>query len=122
MESSGNNGESKSHKGTANLKMWQPGQSGNPAGRPKRHDAIKPLLDQFGPDAIRKLVTLMDSEDERIALMAAKEIADRAYGKAKPAEDEDEGDKRALTINIIRYTEPTQNDAPQVTVRKLVAP
>lgn len=110
----------------ANLRPnWQPGQSGNPGGRAKRNDAVKPLLDQFGPDAIRKLVTLMDSEDERIALMAAKEIADRAYGKAKPAEDDD-NDQRSLTINIIRYTDgnqpPAQLDSTAVSVRTLAVP
>lgn len=114
---SGNTGEN-----TGNLRLWKPGQSGNPGGRPKRSDAVKPLLDQYGPEALRKLVALMESEDERIALMAAKEIADRAFGKPKPSEDEDDGAKRALTINIVRYSDPEQPNSAQVTVRKLGSP
>lgn len=105
-------------RSNANLRMWKPGQSGNPKGRAKRQDAVKDLLDQHGPDAIQKLVALMSSDDERIALMAAKEIADRAYGKPKPAEDDDEN-KRSLTINILKLADG--NNAPASVAAEVVS-
>lgn len=107
----------------ANLRPgWQKGESGNPGGRPKMDPVVRALLDAHGPEAVRKIIALMDSDDERIVLMAAKEIVERAYGKIKEAKDDD-GDKRSLTINIIRYTDgnqpPPQLDTQTVSVRTL---
>lgn len=57
--------------------------------------------------------------------MASKEILDRAFGKVKQAEDE-EGDKRSLTINIVRYSDgnkpASQLESPSVSVRTLEIP
>lgn len=98
------------NKGLENLIPWKPGQSGNPRGRPKIDPEVKALLAAKGPRAIERICELIESDDERIALMAAKEIADRAYGKAKTIEDE-ESDARSVTINILRMA-PDGNHAP----------
>lgn len=60
---------------------FKPGQSGNPAGRPKKdRDIIKQAKDS-ADDAMRTLVRLLKSSDERVALNAAQAIIDRAIGK-----------------------------------------
>jgi hypothetical protein len=62
-------------------KPFQRGQSGNPGGRPKVLDDIKTLARTNGEAAFRKVLALLDSEDERVALAAAQEVLNRAYGK-----------------------------------------
>ncbi len=72
------------------------GQSGNPGGRPKLPDWFR----ERGPDALKKIVAVMDGKDDEGApvvdekvtpAMAAQWIADRLYGKAPQApEDADQ--------------------------------
>ena len=78
-------------------KMWKPGQSGNPGGRPKRKvltDAYTALLDQnIPPDLARKLQISESSTYAEVIAMAlvreavkgkvnaAAELADRAEGR-----------------------------------------
>lgn len=64
------------------------------AGRPKgREDKVLTQLKRARADlreeakghadkALRKIVKLIDSDDQRVALMASETILDRAYGKA----------------------------------------
>jgi hypothetical protein len=74
-ETSGNRNESR-------RTLWKPGQSGNPAGRPKVAGEVRALARQYGPEAIAKLVTLMrGSDDERVQLAAARELLNRGYGR-----------------------------------------
>ena len=65
---------------------------------------------------MERLVELIESDDERIALLAAKEVLDRAYGKPKPIEDEDAAKGKSVTINILRLAkdEPNSEAKPQV--------
>jgi len=81
----GNSGATvaRSSGGTANLRPWKPGQSGNPSGRPKGIAAI--VKDKVDPGwMVDVLVDVaQDSRakpSERIA--AVRELADRGWGKA----------------------------------------
>jgi hypothetical protein len=77
---------------------WKPGQSGNPAGRPKKlpiTDALRAELEQEGPDGItndlaiaRKLVEMARAGQ----IDAVREIADRTEGKVKPRIEEPNSD------------------------------
>lgn len=76
----------------ANLKPFQPGQSGNPAGRPRSallSDAIRRLLPQPYPDDPHgrtyadKIAETLCNEAAAGNVQAAKEVADRTEGKAK---------------------------------------
>ena len=63
----------------------------NPKGRGKlTAEALetKSILQCASPKAARKLVELIDSPDEKIALLACKEIVERALGKASASEED----------------------------------
>ncbi len=57
---------------------------GRPKGKPNKATAdIKEIAQQFGAEAIGKLVELMrDADFETVQVAAAKELLDRGYGKA----------------------------------------
>ena len=61
-----------------------PKTGGRKPGTPNKvSNAVKELASAHGPEAIRTLVTLMKSADsDATRVSAAKEILDRAYGKA----------------------------------------
>jgi hypothetical protein len=71
--------ETPANKGIANLRPWQPGQSGNPAGRPK--GAKSEFTEQFwrdirdawqvgGADAIKRM--MRDMPDKFVVVAASK--------------------------------------------------
>lgn len=68
------------------------GRSGNPTGnRGARYGEVVALAREYGAAAVHRLVQLMESDDERIAPLAAQAILDRALGKPSPppASEED---------------------------------
>lgn len=53
-----------------------------PAGAPnKLTREMKERAAFYGDKALEKIVSLIDSQDERVSLEAAKSLLDRAYGK-----------------------------------------
>lgn len=68
-------GESRQHH-------WRRGMpSPNPGGRPRLEGRIRKLAQRHSRKAIMRLVRLMDSENPRIAVVAANSILDRALGR-----------------------------------------
>ena len=81
---------------------WKPGQSGNPTGRGRLYLECRRLAAEASPDAMRRLITLMDSVDERVSYMATVAVLDRSGVKPidyDPAQDQPEPswDPGALT-------------------------
>lgn len=118
--------EKKGYGVNGNLRPFQKGVSGNPGGKPKKHEDVKALARQHSVKAFNRIVELIGSDDERVAIMAAKEVLDRAYGKAKPMDTEDDKNSKNVTINILRYTDANAGnhaaapvDATAVSVRTL---
>src|SRR5271169_2953354 len=81
-------------------RMWKPGQSGNPTGHCGEYGTAMKLAREAAPDAVRRLIELMDSEDERVAVVACNSVLDRAFGKPKPAvEEKDDTDARIASMS-----------------------
>jgi hypothetical protein len=59
------------------------------------------LAKQAAPYAILRLIALMDSDDERVAVVAYNSILDRAFGKPGLAK-EDKDDLEAWIANMTR--------------------
>ena len=83
---------------------FQPGQSGNPGGRPKESKEAreaKRLAGQHSARAIERLRELLDGDDPRVSVSAAQALLDRAFGKpAQPVTGGDEDDNPIQTHNV----------------------
>jgi len=66
---------------------WVKGQSGNSIGRRSEDRKVKLLARQYTDAAIATLARWMEGDDARAAVMAAKELLDRAYGKPRQVVD-----------------------------------
>lgn len=62
---------------------FKPGVSGNPNGRPKKAQQIVEKAQENAEKALKALIDLMGSDDERVKLAAAMAILDRGLGKPK---------------------------------------
>jgi hypothetical protein len=82
---------------------WRPGQSGNPSGHSGEYGVAIKLAQRAAPYAVRRLIELMDSEDERVAAVACNSILDRALGKPKPVEEQ-KSDKSDMEARLAAMT------------------
>lgn len=60
---------------------YLPGVTGNPGGRPKTPPDVRSALEAGSLAAAQRLVDLVSSEDERVALAASLALLDRTLGK-----------------------------------------
>lgn len=68
-------------------KPFQPGNSANPGGRPKKTEeerTLEQMCKEKTPDALTAILAIMSrSQNDRARLAAAQYIVDRGWGKAK---------------------------------------
>ena len=74
---------------------WKPGQSGNPSGRGGLYHECRRMAAEASPQAMCRLIELMDAQDERVAYMAAVAVLDRAG--VKPREFDPREEEKALS-------------------------
>jgi len=90
-------------------RQFKPGQSGNPTGnKGTEYGDVVRLARDASQRAVQRLVELMESDDERVALLAAQAILDRGYGKAReyvdhvlPAEISATAERRRKVISAL---------------------
>lgn len=64
--------------------MWQKGQSGNPLGvRRAEYERVRAVCADASMRAVERQLELMESDDERVALMATEAILNRGVGKPR---------------------------------------
>jgi hypothetical protein len=91
---------------------FKKGETGNPGGRPKLPADIREAFKARAPEALEVLTRCLQSDDERIAIMAAQAIFDRGYGKPT----------QSINANInesaVRYVEiPRKSESVEAWVR-----
>lgn len=75
---------------------FQPGQSGNPGGRPKEYPEIKALARQHTAEAVETLVLAM--RNPQTAVPASIALLDRGWGKPPQAHTGEDGEGPIKTI------------------------
>src|ERR1700674_1933831 len=63
--------------------VFRPGQSGHPGGKGGTFYEAQQICRQATPEAARVMVELLKSDDDRVRLMAADKVYERAFGKPK---------------------------------------
>ncbi len=64
---------------------FQPGESGNPGGRPKGESKVREAARLYTDAAMAVLVDALGDEDMRVAIKAAETILDRGWGRPPQA-------------------------------------
>ncbi len=91
---------------------FQPGQSGNPGGRPKASARVRDAAREHTESAIEVLVSIMTNTDAATAarVAAASAILDRGYGKPTQPIDGD-GEGGAIPTGItVTFVKPTDDE------------
>ena len=96
------------------LVPFQKGKSGNPGGRTKQFAQCQRLCREASPDAARRLIELIQSEDERVALMAADKVFERAWGRPRDYDPDKEAPKKAPPFDPSLYTTEELRDMQRV--------
>src|SRR5260370_5791277 len=94
------------------LVPFQKGKSGNPGGRTKQFAQCQRLCREASPDAARRLIELMQSEDERVALMAADKVFERAWRRPKEYDPNAEAPHKTPPFHPSLYTTELLHGGP----------
>jgi hypothetical protein len=93
----------------ANLRPWQPGQSGYTVGSAKGYKRVLHLARKNSPEAMQTIIDCLKDNDARVRMTAATVILDRAWGKPKEHVSFDGADG----MNIVVVTGVPRTDDEQ---------
>ena len=83
------------------MAKFQPGQSGNPSGRPKKDNLLTKLAKAKTPEAFKRVLELLHSHEDSVSMQAAKTVFEYGYGKPKQELDVSSEDLRSL-VAVLR--------------------
>ncbi len=86
-----------------------PGKSGNPAGRAKIVKDVQDLCRKHTKEAIETLVELMRTGSDKVRVVAANALLDRAYGK--PAQSVNLGGSDGQPLKLYIGVSPNEWEA-----------
>lgn len=82
---------------------WKPGEHGNKSGTIGEYQRTVGLARQTSMRAMETIISRLDSDDDRVALVAAQAVLERAWGKPRePSPDELE--KTGARLDFSRLT------------------
>jgi hypothetical protein len=87
---------------------FAPGVSGNPGGRPKLPAEMKEMFQAKAPEAFEVLCKHLDAKDPRVAVAAATQILDRAYGRPVQQHQFDMEERIKLVAVVPRKASSTE--------------
>jgi hypothetical protein len=85
---------------------FQPGQSGNPGGRPKENNEVKELARNHSQEAIERLAFWMRSDNPKASVSASNALLDRGYGKPAQTISGDPESPLQVEVGRIRLVKP----------------
>ena len=100
-------------------KPFQPGQSGNPSGRPKMPEGLKARITKLASkEAVDVLEAALKDSDPKVKLQAAAMLMDRAWGKAITPSDVKvtNGDLNADHLRALQSRMKQRPDTPGLAV------
>lgn len=99
---------------------WRKGTSGNPGGRPKVAGEVRELARQHGPAAIQRLVGLMHSKNEGVAVRDCEALLDRGYGRTVQGVELSAGTASArFRVEFVSTPKREDPAPPQLTYRSI---
>jgi len=88
--------------------MFQPGQSGNPGGRPKGEAKVREAARQHTEAAIAVLAAALEDPDKRIQIKAAEVLLDRGWGKpTQPLSGDEEAGPIQTAVKVLFGNTPS---------------
>jgi hypothetical protein len=93
--------------GNGRLVPFKKGHSGNPGGRGSAYHETRKMLKDATPEAARRAIELLQSPDERVAMVAIQFVFERAFGKAGPEKPDADGHRAGFDYSKLSGREMT---------------